>query len=101
MLKTTKKYYYIFADFILQEQAERDLMAAISKPIKTLELYYPVIQSKVPPFIFAAAHTFCASWDDPRKPGFLTAMPAKTEIFFARFAGKAGLGKGYWNPKEN
>ena len=81
LLKTTKKYYYIFADFILQEQAERDLMAAISKPIKTLEFYYPVIPSKAPPFIFAAAHAFCASWDDSTKSGFLTAVPAKTEIF--------------------
>ena len=30
---------------------------------------------------FATAHTFCASGDGPRKSGFLTAMPDKTEIF--------------------
>ena len=43
---------------------------------------------------FATAHTFCASRDGPRKSGFLTAVPAKTEIFFVayNYAGKADLG---------
>ena len=31
---------------------------------------------------FATAHMFCAPHNGPRKSGFLTAMPAKTEIFF-------------------
>ena len=31
---------------------------------------------------FATAHTFCVSHDGLRKSGFLTAVPAKTEIFF-------------------
>ena len=30
----------------------------------------------------ATAHAFCASRDGPRKSGFLTVMPAKTEIFW-------------------
>ena len=30
---------------------------------------------------FATAHPFCASCDGPRKSGFLTVVPAKTEIF--------------------
>ena len=29
----------------------------------------------------ATAHTFCASRDGPRKSGFFTAVPAKTERF--------------------
>ena len=34
---------------------------------------------------FATAHTFRASRDGPRKSGFLSATPAKTEIFFRVF----------------
>ena len=35
---------------------------------------------------FPTAHTFCASCDGPRKSGFLTAVPTKTENdIFARF----------------
>ena len=49
---------------------------------------------------FSTAHTFCASRDGPRKSGFLTAVPAKTEIFLRVYAGKADLGKGCWNPKR-
>ena len=30
---------------------------------------------------FATAHTFCASLYGPKKSGFLTAVPATTEIF--------------------
>ena len=30
---------------------------------------------------FATAHTFCASRNGPRKSGFLTAVPAKTDTF--------------------
>ena len=30
---------------------------------------------------FATAHTFCPSCDGPRKTGFITVVPAKTEIF--------------------
>ena len=37
----------------------------------------------MPPF--PTAHAFCASRDGPRKSGFLTAVPAKTENFFACF----------------
>ena len=49
----------------------------------------------VPPF--ATAYTFCASLK--RKTGFFMGLPAKTEIFYD-YAGKADLGKGYWNPKR-
>ena len=54
----------------------------------------------MPPF--AITHTFCASRDGPRKSGFLTAMPAETEIICVVYncEGKADLGKGYWNPRE-
>ena len=52
----------------------------------------------MPPF--ATAHTFCASRDGPRKSGFLTALPAKTEIFLRGlsrekkvFARVIGIGK--------
>ena len=47
----------------------------------------------MPPF--DTAHTFCVSCDGPRKLGFLTAVPVKTEIFFV-----ADLGKDYWNLKR-
>ena len=30
---------------------------------------------------FATAHTLCASRNGPRKSGFLTAVPAETDIF--------------------
>ena len=38
----------------------------------------------------------------PEKLGFLLAVAAKTEYFCAvyNYAGKAGLDKGYWNPKR-
>ena len=51
---------------------------------------------------FATAHTFCASRDGPRKLDFLTAVPAKTDNFCAvyKYAGKADLDKGNWNPKR-
>ena len=32
---------------------------------------------------FATAHTFCASRDGPRMSDFLSAVPAKTEIFLS------------------
>ena len=47
--------------------------------------------------------TFCSSRNVPRKSGFLTALPAKADIFFRSLyncSGKADLGKGYWNPKR-
>ena len=51
---------------------------------------------------FATAHTFCASRDGPRKLDFLTGEPNKTKVFWAtyKYAGKAGLSKGYWNLKR-
>ena len=51
---------------------------------------------------FATAHMLCASPDCPRKSGFLTVVPAKTEIFCAvyNYEGKAEFDKGYWNPKR-
>ena len=54
----------------------------------------------MPPF--PTAHTYCASREGPRKPGFFTAVPAQKEIFFAdyNFVGKVDLGKGYGNPKR-
>ena len=33
---------------------------------------------------FATAHTFCASRNGSGKSSFLTAVPAKTEMFFLR-----------------
>ena len=50
----------------------------------------------------ATAHTFCASRDGLRKSGFLTAVPAKTKIFFVvyNYAGKVDISKGYCNAKR-
>ena len=42
-----------------------------------------VLLMSMPPF--ATSHTFCPSCDGPRMSGFLTAMPAKTEIFLHGF----------------
>ena len=51
----------------------------------------------------ATAHMFCASRYGPRISSLLTAMPAKTDIFFcavSNYAGIADLGKGYRKPKR-
>ena len=51
---------------------------------------------------FATAHMFCASRDGPRKSGFLTVVPVKTQISFMvyNYTGKVDLGKDYWNLKR-
>ena len=51
---------------------------------------------------FATAHTFCASCNGPKRSGFLTAVPPKTEIFCTvyNYTAKADLVKGYWNLKR-
>ena len=61
--------------------------------------FYPTLRA-VP--TIATAHTFCASRDGPRKSCFLTVVHHKKDIFCAvyNYAGKADLGKGYWNPKR-
>ena len=51
---------------------------------------------------FGTAHTFCAPWDGPRNLGSITVVPAETKNFCVvyNYAGKAGLGKSYWNLKR-
>ena len=57
------------------------MITTTATPTKTSlqKIWFHIVVRTVP--TFTTAHTFCASRDGPRKSGFLTVVPANTEVF--------------------